>query len=72
MPEELAHPNIREGSWLNEPRFAWFRVGYAYACTQRYAAGGISKVPPEELYYVVLAFMRSQGYDPQIEADRTY
>jgi len=49
----VANP-IEEDSWLNESRFAKFKHAYLYAsqCTQ--AIPALSKITPEDVYYLYL------------------
>ena len=46
---------IKDSSWLNEKRFAWFKQGYQYASTQTRAIPILSKLTPEEFYFAVCA-----------------
>ena len=52
---------IKGESYLNNPRFAWFRKGYEYAGTQTAAIPALSAVTPEELFSAVWAVMRGAG-----------
>jgi len=52
---------IKEGSWLQEDRFEWFRKGFGYASTQTRATPALSKASPEEICHAVCAIMRGAG-----------
>lgn len=56
---------IDPNSWLNEPRFEWFKKAYQYASTQTLAIPALSASDPEDLYYATRAFLRSMGVDPE-------
>jgi hypothetical protein len=43
---------IAPGSWLHEDRFATFRAAYAYASARTQAIPGLSKLTPEDAWYV--------------------
>jgi hypothetical protein len=45
-------PKIKPDSWLNEERFAAFVEAYYYASGQTQAIIGLSKLEPEDMYYV--------------------
>lgn len=47
----MARP-IRADSWLNEDRFREFRAAYTYAAAKTLAIPGLSKIDPEEAFYV--------------------
>lgn len=53
-------PGIKEDSWLNrgDEEFEEFKKGYAYASAQTMAIPGLSKLSPEDLYYVWSAIKR--------------
>lgn len=52
---------IEPDSWLNEERFAEFKRAYEYASSQTLAIEPLSKLSPEETYYVFAALRR--GYE---------
>lgn len=54
----IVSETIKEESWLNDPRFAWFVKGHQYASHQTRAIDALSKVTPEELYFAVAAIIR--------------
>jgi hypothetical protein len=56
---------ISASSWLNEPRFEWFKKGYEYASSQTLAIPTLAVVAPEELYHATMAILRSMGIDPE-------
>lgn len=45
-------PRISPDSWLNEERFAEFVRGYNYACNATMAIEPLSKLTPEETYWL--------------------
>jgi hypothetical protein len=54
-------PWISDDSWLREDRFEDFRWAYGYASTQTHAISGLSKITPEEAYYVWASIERGMG-----------
>lgn len=62
-----AAQRIAPDSWLNEPRFEWFRRAHEYAGTKTNAIAGLSKVHPEELFHVVGFMMRELGLDHLVD-----
>ena len=62
----LMAPQIGPKSWLQEERFARFREAYAYASHRSNAVPGLSRVSPEDAYYIWLYLdrgMRRQDVD---------
>ena len=53
---------ISEKSWLNASEYADFVAGYEYASTQTRAIHGLSKITPEEAYFIYEAIKR--GSEP--------
>lgn len=51
-------PKISKESWLNDPEYANFVVGYEYAATQTRAIQGLSKISPEDAYFIYEAIKR--------------
>ena len=51
-------PKISDKSWLNDPEYANFVAGYEYASTQTRAIHGLSKITPEEAYFIYEAIKR--------------
>ena len=49
---------ISNTSWLNAPEYANFMAGYEYASTQTRAIHGLSKITPEEAYFIYEAIKR--------------
>lgn len=45
-------PQISKDSWLNSPEYSSFVAGYEYAATQTRAIPGLSKISPEEAYFI--------------------
>lgn len=60
IPVKMAR-GIGASSWLHDQQFQWFRDAYAYASTQTQAIPGLSDVSPEDLYYIVQAFLHQMG-----------
>jgi len=58
-------PGIKEDSWLNrgDKEFEEFKKYYSYASTQTLAIYGLSKITPEELYYIWSAMRRAEAKD---------
>ena len=54
----ISAPRISKNSWLNEPEYANFVAGYEYAGTQTRAIHGLSKISPEEAYFIYEAIKR--------------
>jgi broad specificity phosphatase PhoE len=54
---------IKPDSWLNEPRFAWFKTGYQYAQTQTRAIPALAQIAPEELFFAVSSILRGAKKD---------
>lgn len=52
----LANP-LSPTSWLNDPRFRWFRDGYLYAQMQTRAIPALASVSPEDLYFAVVSVL---------------
>lgn len=59
----LLAPQIEASSWLQEERFAAFRSAYAYASAKSVSVLGLSKLKPEDAYFVWLMLQR--GMDRQ-------
>ena len=55
-------PKISKNSWLKDPEYASFVAGYEYASTQTRAIHGLSKITPEEAYFIYEAIKR--GSEP--------
>lgn len=45
-------PQVSEKSWLNNREYRSFVAGYEYATTQTRAISGLSKISPEEAYFI--------------------
>ena len=45
-------PRIGADSWLQQDRFAAFREAYAYAANTTNAIPGLSRIDPEDAYYI--------------------
>ena len=54
----LAAAQINKKSWLNDEEYKSFIAGYEYASTQTRAIKGLSKISPEEAYFVYEAIKR--------------
>ncbi len=54
----IKSPNISKDSWLNEPEYTSFVAGYEYASTQTRSIHGLSKITPEEAYFIYEAIKR--------------
>lgn len=48
----MSAPTIPSGSWLNDEQYAEFREAYEYARNRPQASGALSKLTPQEAYYV--------------------
>lgn len=57
IPIMLA-PSIAEDSWLKDAEYESFRNAYGYASTQSRAIIGLSKVTPEDAYFIYEAIER--------------
>lgn len=57
-------PKISKDSWLNDPEYASFVAGYEYATTQTRAIHGLSKVSPEEAYFIYETIKRGIDVSP--------
>ena len=55
---------ISEKSWLNDPEYANFVAGYEYASTQTRAIHSLSKITPEEAYFIYEAIKRGIDMSP--------
>ena len=49
---------ISKESWLNDPEYADFVAGYEYASTQTRSIHGLSKITPEEAYFIYESIKR--------------
>jgi hypothetical protein len=56
-----AAPPIDSDSWLNLDSYAEFRSAYAYASTQTRAIGALSRLEPEEVFYLFEALECGSG-----------
>jgi hypothetical protein len=66
-PVAMAEPSpIVAESWLNEPRFTWFRDAYAHASRQPKALPALAAGSPEDLYFAVCAIIEAQGLPPPV------
>jgi hypothetical protein len=59
-------PKISEKSWLNDSEYDNFVAGYEYASTQTHAIHGLSKITPEEAYFIFEAIKRGIDMSPPI------
>jgi len=55
---------ISKKSWLNDPEYSSFVAGYEYASTQTRAIHGLSKITPEEAYFIFEAIWRGIDMRP--------
>jgi hypothetical protein len=56
-----AASQISEDSWLNEPKYEWFREVYQYASFQTRAIPALHGSTPEEMYFAITAMMHKMG-----------
>lgn len=60
----ITAPQISKDSWLNDSEYANFVAGYEYAMTQTRAIQGLSKVAPEQAYFIYEAIKRGIDMSP--------
>jgi hypothetical protein len=52
--------SIRDDSWINDPKYAAFKNAWLYASSQTRAIPAMSKITPEEAYFLFDALKRGK------------